>query len=357
MSPTSGSCLPGIGALSKTIPIPLAKPKFTGEAPSLNWKNVKKNSTIAKASPKNDISNQGTSTLSHTAAANGKMIAGNRYLTLDEISKSLQLKTLLDSKKGQIILTKGGAQIQFSSGQDYITYQQSKIFLAHSILFQGNDLLVSYGDYLNVLVPLLAINLVSKKKPSLKTIAIDAGHGGKDSGATNSNLHIFEKDITLQIAKLLKTELLREKFLVIETRATDIFIELKDRPFKAKNADFFISIHGNASANKSAHGVEVFTLKRSENATGNAFDPWNLIAGYCVLSKLAAVTKFENRGLKMEKFAVLKSLTIPGILVEIGFITNDAEGKKLADPLFQKQIVQGLVDGIKNYSKNLSKKR
>jgi N-acetylmuramoyl-L-alanine amidase len=161
----------------------------------------------------------------------------------------------------------------------------------------------------------------------------------------------------LQIAKLLKAELLREKFSVIETRSTDTFVDLKDRPLKAKNADFFISIHGNASANKLAHGVEVFTLNRSGNAAGNGCDPWNLIAGYCILSKLAEATKFENRGLKMEKFAVLKSLTIPGILVEIGFINNDTEGKKLADPIFQKQIVQGLVDGIKNYSTNLNKKR
>jgi N-acetylmuramoyl-L-alanine amidase len=287
----------------------------------------------------------------------GIFIGGKRYLTLEEVMKSLCLKTLSDTKKGQITLKKGAAKIQFSSGKDYITYQQSKIFLAHKLIFRDGNLLVSYDDYLGVLVPLLALNLIKGSTPALRTIAIDPGHGGKDPGATNPNLHIYEKDITLRIAKLLKTELLRAGFLVVETRTADHFVELKDRPLRAKGADFFISIHGNASCIKSAHGVEVFTLSRAKNYGGNSFDPWNLIAAYSLLSAFTQVTKLENRGLKMAEFSVLKSLNMPGVLVEVGFISNDGEGKKLRDPAFQKKIVEGLVEGIKKYRTNLGKRR
>jgi hypothetical protein len=150
--PSSVNCRSEIGFPSKTIPISPVKQKFAKGNSSLNC--------ISKV--------LGGSVPSQVAAGNGKMIEGKRYLTLSEISKSLQLKTLSDSKKGQVMLAKGKAKIQLSSGQNYITYQQSKIFLNHSILFQSNDLCVSYDDYLNVLVPLLAINLVSKKKPPLK---------------------------------------------------------------------------------------------------------------------------------------------------------------------------------------------
>jgi N-acetylmuramoyl-L-alanine amidase len=284
-------------------------------------------------------------------------IGGKRYLTLGEVRKSLCLTTLSDTKKGQLTLKKSAAKVQFSSGKDYITYQQSKIFLTHKLIFRDGDLLVSYEDYLGVLVPLLALNLIKGQTPAIRTIAIDPGHGGKDPGATNANLHIYEKDITLQIAKLLKTELLRAGFLVIETRTADTFVELRDRPLRAKGADFFISIHGNASSKKSAHGAEIFTLRRAKNYGGNAFDPWNLIGAYSLLSAFTQVTKLENRGLKMAEFAVLKSLDMPGVLVEVGFISNDGEGKKLMDPVFQKKIVEGLVEGIKKYRTNLGKRR
>jgi N-acetylmuramoyl-L-alanine amidase len=264
---------------------------------------------------------------------------------------------VLNNGKGFAKITKGGATVQFTAGQDCIIYQTSKIYLLHGLKFGLGGILVSYDDYLKILVPLLAMNLITEKTPALKTIVLDPGHGGKDPGAINTRLNFLEKILALQIAILLKAELIKRGYAVTLTRETDSFIELKDRPAKAKNADLFVSLHLNSATNLSAQGVEVFTIRRTKNFSGNAFDPWNLIAAYSVVSAFEKMTNFSNRGIKMAEFAVLKSLLCPGILVELGFISNDAEAKKLADSAFQKKIVQGLADGIVKYGENLKKKR
>jgi N-acetylmuramoyl-L-alanine amidase len=292
-----------------------------------------------------------------TAVPQKLIASGDKpYLPLGEIAKLLQLKILIPMKNGQMTMGKGSAVIQFTQGQNFITYQKSKIFLAHKLIIRDRALCINYEDYLQVLVPLLAIKLIEGQTPALKTIAIDPGHGGKDPGAVNPRLHIFEKNINLEIAQRLKTALTQCGFLVLETRSTDVFVSLEDRPAKVNKADLFISIHSNASTDPLAHGLEIFTLKRAQAYRANAFDPWNLIAAYSILSTLSQNTCLENRGVKMAEFAVLKYLSIPGILIELGFVSNDDEAKKLMDPLFQEKIVQGLVEGIKKYNANLGKR-
>ncbi|MDR0590409.1 MAG: N-acetylmuramoyl-L-alanine amidase [Puniceicoccales bacterium] len=281
--------------------------------------------------------------------------AGVKYLTLDEVAQSLQMKALPEAKKNQATLTKGRAAVRFAAGDNFITYQQSKIFLAQKIVLSGEKLHISRDDYSQVLVPLLAPHLVREKKPALRTIAIDPGHGGRDPGAVNASLGLSEKTLALQIAKLFQAELEKRGYRATLTRDGDRFIGLKDRPAAAKNADFFISLHFNSATNHLAHGAEVFTLTRAKNFPGNACDPWNLIAGYSFLSAFIAATGFENRGLKTAEFAVLKPLAVPGVLIEMGFLSHLGEAKKVADPLFQRKIMQGLVDGVEKYATNLSK--
>ncbi|MDR1591230.1 MAG: N-acetylmuramoyl-L-alanine amidase [Puniceicoccales bacterium] len=283
--------------------------------------------------------------------------AGIRYLSLSDIVKSLKCSIVLNNSNGFAKITKGGATVQLTAGQSYILYQTSKIYLSHELKFNLGNILVSYDDYLKVLVPLLAINLIAEKTPVLKTIVLDPGHGGKDPGAINARLNFSEKMLVLQMAMLLKAELVKRGYAVILTRETDSFVELKDRPTKAGRADLFVSLHLNSATNSSAQGVEIFTLRRTKNFSGNTFNPWNLMAAYSVLSAFEKTTNFSNRGVKMAEFVVLKSLPCPGILVELGFISNDAEAKKLADAAFQRKIIQGLADGIVKYGENLKKKR
>lgn len=332
-------------ATTKTVPSKVEKSKIDHKTKAAN--------SAPKTTPKGNYVAKLVAALFPSLKSN--FAAGVKYLTLDEVAQLLQMKVLPEAKKNQATLTKGQAVVRFATGDNFVTYQQSKIFLAQKIVFSGGKLHISHDDYSQVLVPLLALHLVREKKPSLRTIVIDPGHGGRDPGAVNAGLGLSEKTLVLQIAKLFQAELVKGGYGATLTRGDDTFIELKNRPTKAKKADLFISLHLNSATNPLAHGVEIFTLVRAKNFPGNACDPWNLIAGYSFLSAFAAATGFENRGLKTAEFAVLKPLAVTGILVEMGFLSNAEEGKKLADPLFQKKIVQGLVKGIEKYATNLGK--
>ena len=112
-----------------------------------------------------------------------------------------------------------------------------------------------------------ALNAQNKQLVELKTVVIDAGHGGHDPGATNGKIH--EKNITLSVAKRLG-ELIKKNYPsinVIYTRSDDRFVELYRRADIANknNADLFISIHVNSAANKSARGHETFVMGQDKN--------------------------------------------------------------------------------------------
>ncbi len=228
------------------------------------------------------------------------------------------------------------------------------------------------------------------KNPFLfKTIVIDAGHGGHDSGC----LGAFEKEknITLDIA--LKLGALIEKNMpdvkVIYTRKTDVFIELYERAEIANrnNADLFISIHCNANKNTSAYGTEswVMGLHKTEanlevakrenssilledNYSKNyeGFDP-NAPESYIIFSlnqsayidqsiSLASQVEQEfdkdgrtTRGVKQAGYLVLWRTTMPAILIETGFLTNRVEEKVLASDDGQNQIAHSILDAVKDY--------
>ncbi|MDR1366428.1 MAG: N-acetylmuramoyl-L-alanine amidase [Puniceicoccales bacterium] len=334
----------------------MSRPKTTETASTKN-KNLSKKTPTKKSSatqaPKSD------------SATPFLIINGITHLSMKDIAQSLQSKILLNNGKGSATMTKGGATVQFNTRQDHIVYQDVPINLINKPKLNNKEIFVSYTDYSSVLIPLLATNLIQGETPKLKTVVIDAGHGGKDSGAINQRLNISEKTLTLKTAQLLQKHLIKQQKNVIMTRETDIYKNLKDRSKDAANADVFISIHINAAQNASAHGMEcyIYTPKDSllENIKNNSSQKisplWNIPLAYCMNSALQKETKLTNRGVKKANFAVLKELPCPGILIELGFISNDEEAAKLNNPTFQEKIVQGLINGLKKYEENLKKTR
>ncbi len=233
----------------------------------------------------------------------------------------------------------------------------------------------------------------SKNPFSLKTIVIDAGHGGHDTGCLGATDR--EKNITLDIA--LKLGEMIEKNLpgvkVIYTRKTDVFIELYDRANIANlnNADLFISIHCNANKNTSASGTESWVIglhkdeanfevaKREnssilleDNYTDNysGFDP-NAPESYIIFSmnqrayidqSIAIASNVESefekdgrtsRGVKQSGFLVLWKTTMPALLIETGFLTNRAEEKVLASEEGQNEIAHSIFDAVKDYKETI----
>ncbi|MDD0974294.1 N-acetylmuramoyl-L-alanine amidase [Pseudomonas fontis] len=221
-------------------------------------------------------------------------------------------------------------------------------------------------------------------------IAIDAGHGGEDPGASGSRGQ-HEKDIVLQIAKELQRQINTEKGFRAElTRTGDYFIPLRKRTeiARKKGADLFISIHADAAPSKAAFGASVFALSDrgatsetarwladSENRSdliggaGNVSldDKDRMLAGVLldlsmtaslssslnvgqkVLGNIGRVTSLHKRRVEQAGFMVLKSPDIPSILVETGFISNANEASKLSTSGHQQALARSIHSGVRQF--------
>ena len=221
----------------------------------------------------------------------------------------------------------------------------------------------------------------------IKRIVIDAGHGGKDSGAVGRN-RLKEKDVVLKIAKGLKETLSKETGAeIIMTRDDDTFIPLEERTAIAntKEADIFISVHANASFNRKAGGVETYFLNLTNDAVAirlaareNAVSSKKMSDLQYILndliktsktnesSRLAAVvqeslvsnlkTKYNDvkgNGVKGAPFYVLVGTHMPSVLVEVSFISNPKEEARLSDSNYIKEIVAGITNGVNRYVKEM----
>ncbi|MBM3110625.1 N-acetylmuramoyl-L-alanine amidase [Pseudomonas sp. W15-Feb18] len=221
-------------------------------------------------------------------------------------------------------------------------------------------------------------------------IAIDAGHGGEDPGASSSRGQ-HEKDIVLSIAKELQRQINSEKGFRAElTRTGDYFIPLRKRTeiARKKGADLFISIHADAAPSKAAFGASVFALSDrgatsetarwladSENRSdliggaGNVSldDKDRMLAGVLldlsmtaslssslnvgqkVLGNMGRITPLHKRRVEQAGFMVLKSPDIPSILVETGFISNANEAAKLATASHQQSLARSIHSGVRQF--------
>ncbi|CAN2040713.1 N-acetylmuramoyl-L-alanine amidase [Candidatus Magnetomoraceae bacterium gMMP-15] len=218
----------------------------------------------------------------------------------------------------------------------------------------------------------------------VKRIVIDAGHGGKDSGAPGCINGIQEKDLVLSISKKLAKQIKgRLKCEVIMTRTKDKFLSLEKRTAIAnqKNADLFISIHTNAHPDQNVYGIETYFLNLATDneairvaALENASSGKNLsdlekilqdlmhnakinessrLAGYVQHSMHKNLKKkynsIKNNGVKQAPFYVLMGAKMPSILIETGFISNKTECNRLNNKTYQDRLCDAIINGIKKY--------
>lgn len=172
-------------------------------------------------------------------------------------------------------------------------------------------------------------------------ICLDAGHGGSDYGAVNGR-NYYEKEAALMITHKLGKALALAGVEVIYTRKNDSTVELEERTaFANKNAaDYFISIHLNAAANKQANGIETFTY--SEGGIAHKL-------ATAVQKELINKTGAADRKVKTANFYVLRKTIMPAILVETGFISNDVEAKALFADGYQTIIANAIAKAVLNF--------
>ncbi|MDR2090912.1 MAG: N-acetylmuramoyl-L-alanine amidase [Clostridiales bacterium] len=148
----------------------------------------------------------------------------------------------------------------------------------------------------------------------MKTIVLDAGHGGYDYGAVNGTR--YEKDDNLRLARLVAADLRRQGQKVVMTRDSDIFIPLLERSIISNNnnADMFVSLHRNAFINPNANGAETYIQINSP--------PQNTRYAENILNEIVKAGGLVNRGVKSNNLSVLRNTRAPAVLVETGFISN-----------------------------------
>lgn len=262
-------------------------------------------------------------------------------------------------------------QIDVGKGKKLLYLNRSPVYLGFPTLESSGRLYIAKADYQHVLQSILTPQLLGDP-PELKTIVIDVGHGGKDSGARNDAYGLKEKSLTLDVAKRLRQLLRRAGYEVILTRERDVFIPLERRPEIANraHADLFISLHFNAATNTGAAGFETFALTPQYQASskyakpapgdhtryrGNDQDPWNTLLGYHMQRGMIQRLGGPDRGLKRARFLVLKHLECPGVLVELGFISNPGSARQIRSSHFRQTLARSLFDGILAYHKRLQR--
>lgn len=229
-------------------------------------------------------------------------------------------------------------------------------------------------------------SLVEQLGLKVRTIMLDAGHGGKDPGAV-ANGH-EEKDINLRMAKILGRELQQQGFEVHYTRTGDKFIPLEERTAmaNAKNADLFISLHCNAIKEASVKGLEVYYLNLATDAQAvrvaareNGVSAKKISDMQFILSDLMLNSKINesrqmaslveqetlravrprysmaSHGAKGAFFYVLTGARMPSILVEMGYLTNPEEAAKLGSDAYLAAMAKGLASGVAAYKKKLER--
>ena len=220
-----------------------------------------------------------------------------------------------------------------------------------------------------------------KNRWRLNTIVLDAGHGGKDGG-TVGKYGVKEKNITLDITKRIGRLVEKNTHIkVVHTREEDIFIPLWKRTKIANenNGKLFISIHANASPNRNVRGFETYLLSpgktsdaievasrenaviQLEDQQQKKYSGENLIMATMVQSthmkdseefagiiqnELASGINSKNRGVKQAGFYVLIGASMPNVLIEVGFLSNPTEEKKLKKASYRQQIAEAVYSAI-----------
>ncbi|MCE2983950.1 MAG: N-acetylmuramoyl-L-alanine amidase [Parachlamydia sp.] len=194
---------------------------------------------------------------------------------------------------------------------------------------------------------------MSKTAPPLlmpkSLIVVDPGHGGQDTGTQSvSKPRYLEKSFNLVTAQFVATYLKQLGYRVLMTRETDTFISLEKRAEMANEQKpaLFVSIHYNSAPSAEAQGIEVFYYHSKEDKVRNQKSKK---LAQMVLKNVLGETSAKSRGVKHGNYAVIRETNMPAVLIEGGFLTNEAELLKLKDPGYLKKIAWGIVKGIEEY--------
>ncbi|HEX4120772.1 MAG TPA: N-acetylmuramoyl-L-alanine amidase [Verrucomicrobiae bacterium] len=294
-------------------------------------------------------------------------VSGSEYVRLSEWGESGGFTMKWNRKDPGIVLSGPAGRLDFAIDSRRAEIEGVTLWLSLPVVNRGGVALISMTDLRTTLEPVL---FPHKSDARIRTICLDPGHGGKDTGT--SDHRNYEKKYTLLLAREVEDLLKEEGFKVVLTRTSDAYVELTDRTLTAsrRGADLFVSLHYNAGP-AAVHGVEVYCLapagmkssnegagKSSQTAeTGNAQDDHNVLLAYEVQKSITHDLPLEDGGMKRSRFEVLRDAHMPAILIEGGFMSDPGDAKYIYDSAFRKRMARAIVDGIIGYKRKATTQR
>lgn len=309
-------------------------------------------------------------TLPHAVAQDGQAagwetvkIEGRDYVSVESIKKFYSFSKLIRTGS-DVALENKKVEMRLKVGANECLMNNVKFVFSHAVATSGNGVYVSRIDLAKLIDPVLRPNFI-RNAGDFRTVILDAGHGGKDPGATNP--YGTESTYTLQMMQRVKGLLESKGFKVVMVRDSDRYLSLQERVNVAnavKENAIFVSMHFN-SGGRHARGIETFTLSPpgvshygrgliasdAQAKTGNEHDSANIALATAlhgsVLRRLGDNTL--DRGIKRARFSVLSGVRHPAVLFEGGFMSHPYEARLIGNEAFQAAMAAGMVDAIAKY--------
>ena len=272
-------------------------------------------------------------------------------IRLPEKTDSKKITDSDEYNKNRFTIAIPGNHMSFLSEQD--TYNPVKTLknIQFSYKVANNTTVITFnttkiqGYTYTVADGFLGVKIADPKEIYDKIIVLDAGHGGIDPGTSRGSL--YEKTVNFNVVNVYAPEYFNKSDIkVYYTRTDDTKIALQTRAdFAAMvGADLFISFHVNAHSNSAVKGTSVYYSK--SNNTKNASGLCSSILATTIANRLSNAWGTNNRGIVADKFVVIHNNTVPAVLVECGFITNNSDFEKIRDTTYQKKAAKALYDAV-----------
>ncbi|MDO9543437.1 MAG: N-acetylmuramoyl-L-alanine amidase [Kiritimatiellia bacterium] len=283
--------------------------------------------------------------------------------SLNQLAVKYGFRSITVSGKQITMLTRFNT-LSMEGGSRRATFNGTTIWLNGPIARHWGSWHITQADIDRTVWPLLNQDkaLAAEK---YQIVVLDPGHGGDDKGA-QSRTGMSEKAITLELARKVRSILLRYRIDARLTRNSDKKLELEDRTDRANRwkSSLFVSIHLNAADNSAPAGIETHILPpvnypSTANSKagiydravypGNRHDRANMVLGYLLQRSLLKYAGGEDRGVRRSRFVVLKNISCPAALLECGFLSNRSEGSKLTKPDHLDKVARAIAEGIISY--------
>lgn len=296
-------------------------------------------------------------------------INGHSYTALTSWARANGFGCRMANRGAEFVLTNKTSKLIFDQDSPDSTINGVNVRLAYPVAKGG---LISLLDLEKTVRPLVFSQRPASRR--IRTICLDPGHGGRDTGNRVGRFFArSEKTYTLALGLELRRQLQQAGFNVVLTRDKDVYPELSDRPALAnrRGADLFISLHFNTSPSdaSSVQGPETYCITpvgaaSSNDSEGvgaghgacpaNRFEDKSLLLAYQVQRSLVRGLGATDRSVRRARFEVLRTAEMPAILIEGGYMSNPAEGRKIFDADYRKQMAAAIVRGVQNYQKAVS---